>query len=94
MAGDHKQIPGFLRQEEMNALIAKEKDPITADLMRQAAHLVVLKVLRQDEGPVADFDLRYFMEVIHEFVSDHEALQRTLEGKVSQEAWLPDEEFN
>lgn len=89
MGGDHKQIPGFLRQEEMNDLIAKEEHPITADLMRQAAHLVVLKVLRQDKGPIADFDLRYFMEVIHEFVSDHQTLRQSLEGKVCQEEWLP-----
>jgi hypothetical protein len=62
-------MAGFLRQEEMNDLIASEPDPITADLMNQAAHLVILRVIRQDQGPIADFDLRYFMEVIHEFVS-------------------------
>ena len=83
-----KLIQGFLRQEEMNALIASEKDPITADLMSQAAHLVVLRVMRQEKGPMADFDLRYFMEVIQEFASDHEALRRSLEGRGSQEEWL------
>jgi hypothetical protein len=30
---ESKLIHGFLRQEEMNDLIASEKDPITADLM-------------------------------------------------------------
>ena len=85
---ESKLIHGFLRQEEMNALIASEKDPITADLMNQAAHLVVLRVIRQEKGPISDFDLRYFMEVIQEFASDHETLTRSLKGKGSQEEWL------
>ena len=92
MPSDGKQIHGFLRQEEMNALIANETDPITADLMSQAAHLVVLKVIRGEEGPLGDFDLRYFMEVIQEFASDHEMLRQTLEGKVHKESWLTDDE--
>jgi hypothetical protein len=40
---DSPLIHAFLRQQEMNDLIASEKDPIMADLMRQAAHVVVLR---------------------------------------------------
>jgi hypothetical protein len=87
---ESKPLRGFLRQEEMNSLIESEKDPITADLMNQAAHIVVLRVIRHEEGPISDFDLRYFMEIIQEFASDHEILKRSLEGKRCNEEWLPE----
>lgn len=82
------QIPGFLRQEEMNALIAIEGDPITAQIMGLASHLLALRVLRKEKGPAADFDLNYFMELIQELASDHETLRNILEGKGDQMTWL------
>lgn len=44
----------------------------------------MLRVIRQAEGPIADFDLRYFMEVIQEFASDHDTLRSSLEGGGTQ----------
>ena len=91
MEEQQEQVAGFLRQEEMNELIAQEQDPITADLMSQAAYVLVMTVGSQKTRPVADFDLRYFMEIIRDFVSDHEILKSTLEGNLRRESWLPDD---
>jgi hypothetical protein len=44
MEEQQKHVAGFLRQEEMNELIAQEQDPITADLMSQAAYVLVMTV--------------------------------------------------
>ena len=88
---DSALAPGFLRQDEMNALIESETDPITADLMNQAANVVMLRVLRKEKRPIADFDLRYFMEVIQEFASDHDVLRKSLEGEGGQEIWIADD---
>jgi hypothetical protein len=82
----------FLRQEEMKELIAAEKDRITAQLMSRAANMVVLRILRKESGPIADFDLVYFMEVIKEFADDHEALRMILNGKGDELNWMAEEE--
>jgi hypothetical protein len=85
-----KEFPEFLRQREMQELIASEKDPITAHLMTFANNTLLSRLLTKEKGPVADFDLRYFMEVIQEFASDHETLKKILDGKVDELMWMAD----
>ena len=58
--------------------------------MSQAAYVLVMTVAAQKIRPIADFDLRYFMEIIREFVGDHEILKATREGNRTRESWLPD----
>jgi hypothetical protein len=89
---DAKATSEFLRQKEMQELIASEKDPITADLMAMAYHVVFMRLMRKETGPVTDFDLRYFMEVIQEFSSQHSILTKLLAGKSGELAWLSDGE--
>ena len=91
MEEQQEHVAGFLRQKEMNDLIAQEQDPITADLMSQAAYVLVMTVGCQKTRPIADFDLRFFMEIIRDFVSDHEILKSSLEGNLRRESWLPDD---
>jgi hypothetical protein len=73
----------------MNALIERQDDPITANLMHRAAHVLLLRMMRREKAPAADFDLEFFIEVIQEFVRDHDALRKSLDGS-GEEEWLPD----
>ena len=86
---DSTELQGFLHQDEMNAIIKRQRDPITANLMNRAAHVLILRMMRREKAPAADFDLEFFMEVIQEFVHDHDALRKSLDG-CSEEQWLPD----
>jgi hypothetical protein len=88
---EEKTQPGFLRQTEMNDLIASEEDPITQHLMEMAAHVVISRVLTRKDGPIADFDLNYFMEIVQEFAREHKTLKTILEGKGDELIWLAED---
>ena len=83
--------PEFLQQEKMQELIASEKDPITAHLMIFANNTLLSRILTKEKGPVADFDLGYFMEVIKEFASDHKTLKKILDGRGDELIWMVEE---
>ena len=85
-------IPTFLRQEEMQELISSEQDEITAHLMIFANNTLVARILRNAPGPTADFDLRYFMEIIQEFASDRDTLKTILTGRAVDLVWLSDDD--
>jgi hypothetical protein len=72
----------------MEELIASEKDPIAQHLMTMAAQVVFSRMVRRENGPTADFDLGYFMEVIQEFTSKHEILKKIIEGKGGELIWI------
>jgi hypothetical protein len=72
---------GFLRQDEMNNLVASERDPITQNLMALAAQTVLARVVARQSWPIADFDLLYFMELVQQFGSKHQILKRMLNGE-------------
>jgi hypothetical protein len=80
--------PNLVRQLEMQELIDSEKDPITAHLMTMANEVVFARVLRGESRPIADFDLRYFMEIMQEFASNHETLRKILAGRGDELVWL------
>ncbi len=86
-----KSIANFLREAEMHEVIAAETDPITRDLMRFALNCLVSRTIRQAEAPIADFDLKYFIQVVQEFASDQEGLRLFLDGKGSETVWLAED---
>jgi hypothetical protein len=83
-----KEKAGFLRQVEMEELVASEKDPITQHLMTMAAQVVLSRLVTGKNGPIADFDLAYFMEVIQDFASNHGTLKKIIDGKGEELIWI------
>ena len=83
--------PTFLRQREMNELIDAEENPTTRALMVFAYNSFFALVLRKADGPIVDFDLKFFMQVIQEFSSNHEALRMFLDGKGNETEWLAED---
>jgi hypothetical protein len=67
----------LLRQDEAAKLLRSVNDLTTNQLMSIANTLVIKRYLEQDERPVADFDLRFFMEVMLEFCGDHNLLKKS-----------------
>lgn len=86
-----KETPAFLRQKEMQELIASEPNQITAHLMTFANNTLVSRLLRKAPGPAADFDLGYFMQIVQEFASDHETLRKILDGTSEELIWLAED---
>jgi len=85
--------PGFLRQAEMEQLIASEEDPITQHLMTMAVDVVLSRMITKKNGPIADFDLSFFMEIIQQFANEHKTLKKILEGKGDELIWLAEDEL-
>ena len=81
----------FLRENELKELLASESDPVTSQLMTMANHILTLRVIRKEKGPVSDFDLRYFMEIIQDFAREHEALKKILDGRGDELIWMAEE---
>jgi hypothetical protein len=40
------------------------------------------------QAPTGSFDLVFFMQVVRQFASDHEALRKILDGKGNEYVWL------
>lgn len=76
-----KPPPDLLRWDEAMELLRSVNDPITSQLMNMANFAVLRKTLQAKEHPVADFDLRFFFEVMADFCSDHETLRKVLAGE-------------
>ena len=50
-----------------------------------------MRLVRRENGPTADFDLGYFMEVVREFVSEHETIRKILDGRGDELVWLTED---
>jgi hypothetical protein len=84
--------PDFLRMEEMRELIAAEENKITRDLMTFAFNCFASVIIKNTAAPIADFDMKFSMQVVHEFAKDHEGLQMFLDGKGDEEGWGLDDD--
>ena len=71
----------LLRWDEATELLRSVDDPITSQLMNMANFEVVKKVIELKEFPVASFDMRFFMDVMRSFCSDHDTLRKVLSGE-------------
>lgn len=72
----------LLRWDEAMRVLEAVDDPITGQLMNMANFEVMKRFQGKDEGlPLADFDLRFFMEVMRDFCSDHDNLRKVLDGQ-------------
>jgi lipase chaperone LimK len=71
----------LLRWDEAIEVLRSIENPITSQLMNIANFEVLKRFLQSKEFPVADFDLRFFMEVMRDFCSDHETLRKVLDGE-------------
>jgi hypothetical protein len=87
---DQENGNGFLRKAEMLELLRSEKDEITSQLMWEASNSVFKRVLKGGDGPVSDFDLNFFMEVMQEFCGQHKVLKTILDGEGKSLEWFPD----
>jgi predicted TIM-barrel enzyme len=91
VSSENKQSIEFLRQDEVIKLIESEKNTITSQLMTEASNTIFKRMLRREAPPVADFDLLFFMQVMQEFCSQQEVLQKILAGRGSELDWFPEE---
>jgi anti-anti-sigma regulatory factor len=74
-----------LRSDEAAKVIETEKDPITRALLNNANFWFMKKFFEQNERPVSDFDLHFFINVLREVFAEHDVLRRMLAGeKVGQ----------
>lgn len=83
--------PVLLRQPESWELLASEKDLITNQLLNKATMCVVKALANSEKQPIADFDLKFFVEVMIEFCRDHENLKKILAGEDLR--WFDEEEI-
>ena len=90
MIVDHAHDIQFVRKAEMLELLRSEKNEITSQLMWEASNSVFKRVLKGGDWPVSDFDLRFFMEVMHEFCAQHKVLKTILDGEGKSLEWFPD----
>lgn len=68
-------------------------DPITNQLMNMANFAVLKRFFETKKFPVADFDLRFFLEVVLDICSDHETLRKVLAGE-DLRCWTDDSEIS
>jgi hypothetical protein len=77
MADDIK----ILRHDEANEIIAAESDPITKHLITNAMYHFLKRYYQEKQYPVCDFDMYYFVALLHEIFSEHDVLRRILAGE-------------
>ena len=80
----------LLRQDEAMKLLKSVEDPITNQLMNMANFEVLRRFLRHEGLPVSDFDLKFFIEAIKDFCSQHDNLRKILDGE-DLRAWTDDD---
>jgi hypothetical protein len=81
----------MLRHSESAELISSVKDSRTQKLLSAASYCVIKKFLENKTLPVANFDLRFFSEAMLEFCSNHELIQKILNGQ--EVGWFDDDEI-
>jgi hypothetical protein len=75
-------LTSLLRTTEANELLSSVDDPITHHLLSNVLYRLLLKYQVRREVPIADLDLRYFVEILVESFADHNALRRILAGEL------------
>ena len=80
----------LLRQDEAMKLLKSVEDPVTNQLMNMANFEVLRRFLHRDGLPVSDFDLRFFIEAMKDFCSQHDNLRKILAGE-DLRAWTDDD---
>ncbi len=71
----------LLRWDEAMQLLNSVEDPITNQLMNRANFEILKRFFKLKDYPVSDFDLRFFMEIMLAFCSDHNNLREILSGE-------------
>lgn len=74
---------GVLRNcDEASRVIEGIPDPVTKMLVNMAfVHLVKTIHFDKAEAPETDLDMRFVVNALREFFSEHEVIARTLEGR-------------
>lgn len=83
--------PLLLRQPESWELLSSVKDMTTNQLLNKATMCIVQAYANPDKKPVSDFDLKFFVDAMLIFCSDHENLKKILAGEDLR--WFDDEEI-
>jgi hypothetical protein len=78
---NENQHPKMLRWDEAMELLRSVDDSITNQLMNRANFEIIKKFSERRGLPVADFDLRFFMEVMLEFCGQHTVIKKILDGE-------------
>ncbi len=78
--GDIDKQGEWLHWEEAKEFLDSIDDQTTKRLMH-LAHFPVLKRMMRKESPSASFDVRFYLEIVHEFCSDQESIRRVLAGE-------------
>lgn len=91
MINSQERPVNFLRWEEMKELLASEQDPVTAQLMGEAFMKVFNRLLKREGLPVGDFDMRFFMEILQEFFSEHETIKKIIDGTDDRQPWVAED---
>lgn len=71
----------LLRQNEAAQLYQGVEDLITKQLMGMASMCVLNRYFKKGALPASDLDMRFFMEIIYEFCTDHKTLRAILSGE-------------
>jgi hypothetical protein len=71
---------GFINSEEAGQFIESLTDPVTKILVNNA-HYRLYKRLAERRLPVGEFDMRFYVEVMAEMLSEHDVLKRMLGGE-------------
>ncbi len=79
--------PTLLRYDEAHELLAHIPDKPTKDLLNYSLFFVLKHFWDTGSLPAADFDVRFFLEVLREAFSDHARLIRILRGEDAGLDW-------
>ena len=85
------KIPEILRQDEARQILLSVEDLTTNQLLNKANMCILSKYMQNRELLMSDFDLKFFLEAMLEFCSDHENLKRILDGENLR--WFDDDEM-
>jgi hypothetical protein len=75
------EIPQLIRWTEAMQVLNSVDNLTTNQLMNMANFEVLKCIIEQKELPANDFDLKFFMEVMKAFCSDHSTLRKVLSGE-------------
>ena len=78
--------PMIINHDEAMEILRSVKDPVTNQLMNMANFEVLKRFLEHRDLPACDFDLVFFLKVVKDFCSQHEAIRKILAGE-DLKAW-------
>lgn len=81
---------GFIRSEEAGQFIESITDPVTKILVNNA-HYHLFRRLAEKRLPEGGFDMRFYVEVMAEMLSEHDVIRRMLAGE-NVGAFFPENE--